>query len=77
MLTPGYYCREHDLTLVAICPPSEQGGGPVIYDLCSANLGTRGDRIKNLRRLINLSTLLRPLADIAQSGSGEFQPMQG
>ncbi|KAF8512677.1 hypothetical protein BU17DRAFT_53952, partial [Hysterangium stoloniferum] len=73
----GYYCRGLDLTLVAICPPSEQGGKPVIQDLCSANLRFRRERIANIRWLINLSALLKPLSDLVQSASGEFQPMQG
>ncbi|KAF8508733.1 hypothetical protein BU17DRAFT_70732 [Hysterangium stoloniferum] len=36
----------------------------------------RRERIANIRRLINLSTLLRPLSDLVQSASGEFQPIQ-
>jgi hypothetical protein len=72
----GYYCRGLNLTLVAICPPSEQPGKPGIQDLGSANLRLRRDRIKNIRRLINLSTVLKPLSDLVQSASPEFKPMQ-
>ncbi|KAF8576604.1 hypothetical protein K439DRAFT_646707 [Ramaria rubella] len=72
----GYYCRGLELTLVAICPPSEGRGKPIILDLASANLRIRRDRIINIRRLINLSTLLKPLSDLVQSASGEFQPME-
>ncbi|KAF8572904.1 hypothetical protein K439DRAFT_1643341 [Ramaria rubella] len=72
----GYYCRGLELTLVAICPPSEGRGKPIILDLASANLRIRRDRIINIRRLINLTTLLKPLSDIVQSASGEFQPMK-
>ncbi|KAF8513568.1 hypothetical protein BU17DRAFT_95259 [Hysterangium stoloniferum] len=34
----GYYYCGFTLMLVAICPPSEQGGKPLIQDLSSANL---------------------------------------
>ena len=65
------------LTLVAICPPSEPGGKPIVHDLGSADLRLRRDRIANIRRLINLSTLLIPLSDLVKSARGEFQPMMG
>ncbi|KAF8586390.1 hypothetical protein K439DRAFT_964937 [Ramaria rubella] len=72
----GYYCRGLELTLVAICLPSERRGKPIILDLASANLRIRRDRIINIRQLINLSTLLKPLSDLVQAASGEFQPME-
>jgi hypothetical protein len=73
ILDLGYYCRGVNMTLVAICPPEEPSGKPVIQDLFSADLSIRRERIQNLRRLINLSPLLSALADLAQPASGEFQ----
>jgi len=72
----GYYCRGLTMTLVAICPPLRKGGKPVVHDLVTANLRLRRERIKNMRRLINLSPLLKPLSDILQRASGEYQPIQ-
>jgi hypothetical protein len=75
---PGYYCCGLMLTLVAICPPSESGGKPIVHDLGdAANLRLRRDRIANIRRLINLSTILTPLSDLLESARGEFQPRVG
>ena len=74
--TTGYYCSGPRLTLVAISRPGIEGGNPVIIDLASADLRLRRDRIANIRRLINLTTLFKPLADLVQAKVVEFQPIE-
>lgn len=71
----GYYSAGPDLTLVAVSPPLQRGGRPVVHDLAHANLRLRRDRIKNIRRLINLAGLFQTLADLVRAPEPEFEPI--
>ncbi|KAN0080641.1 hypothetical protein V8E54_003845 [Elaphomyces granulatus] len=68
----GYYATGSDLTLVAISPPSRPGERPVVHDIARANLRLRRDRIRNMRRLINISGLFQVLSDIVRPPDAEF-----
>jgi hypothetical protein len=46
---------------------------PVVHDIVSADLRIRRDRIKNIIRMINLSGLLRILADLVRPSDAEFE----
>ena len=76
MPTIGYYCSGPQLTLVAISRPVRERGRPIIIDLAKADLRLRRDRIANIRHLINLTTLFKPLADLVQAKVAEFQPIE-
>ncbi|KAF8508186.1 hypothetical protein BU17DRAFT_56879 [Hysterangium stoloniferum] len=70
----GYYATGPDFTLAAISPT--QRNCPAVHDIAYANLRLRRDRIKNIRRLINLSGLLQSLADLVQPADAEFEVLE-
>ena len=72
----GYYATGPDLTLVAIRAPTKPQDPPIIYDIVSANLRLRRDRIKNICRLINLSRLFRSFTNLVQLPDVEFTKLQ-
>ncbi|CAG8728218.1 19567_t:CDS:2, partial [Dentiscutata erythropus] len=59
----GYYANGPDITFVAICRPLS-GYNPDVLDIVKSNLNQRRDRILNLRRMINLSILIKSLQDV-------------
>lgn len=72
----GYYAVGPELTLVAISPPPQREGLPVVHNLATADLRYRRDRIKNICRLINLSGLLRTIADLVRPPDAEFVELE-
>ncbi|KAE9399956.1 hypothetical protein BT96DRAFT_881795 [Gymnopus androsaceus JB14] len=69
----GYYANETVLTLVEIV---HQVGHIRRIDLEAADLRLTVDRILNLRRLINMSTILRQLAGMVHNPSPEFELLE-
>jgi hypothetical protein len=72
----GYYATGADLTLVAITPPQLPEEIPAVHDIASANLRLRTDRIKNIRRLINLTKLFHALAELVPLTGEEYVTTQ-
>ncbi|RHZ83623.1 hypothetical protein Glove_89g98 [Diversispora epigaea] len=71
----GYYANGPDVTFVAICRPLANHF-PDVVNIVKSNLNQRRDRILNLRRIINLSILIKSLQDvIGWHESPEFQPI--
>ncbi|CAA7260625.1 unnamed protein product [Cyclocybe aegerita] len=65
------------MTLVAITPPPVgKLGMPIVHDLVTVDLSSTKGRIDNIRHLINLASLLKPLADMINSASSEYQPVR-
>jgi hypothetical protein len=60
--------------LVAISPSELRR--PVVTDIAYANLRLRRDRIKNIRRLINIAGLLQRLADLVRPADAEFDVLE-
>ena len=61
---------------MAIAPPSEPGGKPVVHDIATADLSLTKDRIRNIRRLINIAGLLQQLPDLVRPPDAEFEVFQ-
>lgn len=72
----GYYAKASELTLVAISPPPPGQPLPVVHDIVSADLRFRAQRIKNICRLVNLATLIKPLADLVHPPDAEFEMLE-
>ncbi|RHZ82138.1 hypothetical protein Glove_114g70 [Diversispora epigaea] len=71
----GYYANGPDVTFVAICRPL-RGNNPDVVNIVKSNLNQRSDRIINLRRIINLSVLIKSLQKvIGWRETPEFQPI--
>ncbi|CAG8700430.1 14701_t:CDS:2, partial [Ambispora leptoticha] len=71
----GYYANRSDVTFVAICRPLH-GYNPDVINIVKSNLNRRRGRILNLRRMINLSILIKSLQDvIGWHESPEFRPI--
>jgi len=60
------------MTLCAPIGPVSTGQRPVVHDLATVELQFTKDRISNVRHLINLASLLVPLAAIIPSSMPEF-----
>jgi len=60
------------MTLCALVRPNSPDQRPVVHDLVTVNLQLTKDRISNVRHLINLASLLAPLAVMIQSSIPEF-----
>ena len=58
----AYYATGPNLTLLSIEPPPQGKNLPVLRDIVHADLRRRKDRILNIRRLINLSGLIRTVS---------------
>ncbi|KAJ3493793.1 hypothetical protein NLJ89_g10936 [Agrocybe chaxingu] len=77
ILSGGYYCNVSVMTLVAITPPPVgKLRMPVVHDLVTVDLSLTKGRIDNIRHLINLASLLKPLADMITSAGSEYEPME-
>jgi hypothetical protein len=77
-LTLGYYARGTQVTLVAICRPQPASPNPQIVDIVTTNLNTKANRIKHVIRIINLCSLIKPLAEaVGPREVVEFRPIQG
>jgi hypothetical protein len=64
------------MTLTAICRPHPGSQIPVLVDLHKADLGLRVDRIKNLIRMINLSSLMEPISAVIGIRTAEFLKLE-
>jgi hypothetical protein len=60
------------MTLCALIRPVSTDRRPVVYDLVTVELQFTKDRISNVRHLINLASLLAPLAEMIPSSMPEF-----
>ena len=61
------------MTLCALIRPVSRDQRPVVHDLVTVELQLTKDRILNVRHLINLASLLAPLAAmIPESSTPEF-----
>jgi len=60
------------MTLCALIRPVSTGRRPVVYDLVTVKLQLTKDRISIVRHLINLASLLVPLAEMIPSSMPEF-----
>jgi len=60
------------MTLCALIRPVSTSRRPVVHDLVTVDLQLTKDRISNVRHLINLASLLAPLAEIIPSSMPEF-----
>jgi hypothetical protein len=60
------------MTLCALIRPVSTGRRPVVHDLVTVDLQLTKDRISNVRHLINLASLLAPLAAMIPSSMPEF-----
>jgi len=60
------------MTLCALIRPVSTSRGPVVHDLVTVDLQFTKDRISNVRHLINLASLLAPLAEMISSSMPEF-----
>jgi hypothetical protein len=72
----GYYATGPDVTLVAITPPQGTQRKPATHKIASANLSLRKDRIRSIRRLINLAGLFQTLADMIPMAGIEFATIE-
>jgi hypothetical protein len=72
----GYYATGPELTLVAIGPPPPKQTNPVIHNIAQANLSFRRERIRNIRRLINLSKLFHNLVELVRPTDAEFEKLE-
>ncbi|CAG8592888.1 6332_t:CDS:2 [Diversispora eburnea] len=71
----GYYAKGPDVTFVAICQPLPDRNIDIV-NIVNSNLNQMRGRILNLRRVINLSILIKSLQDmIGWHESPEFQPI--
>ncbi|TFK19280.1 hypothetical protein FA15DRAFT_726912, partial [Coprinopsis marcescibilis] len=73
----GYHASGPTISLVALTPPVRLGGNPDIYNLVQTDLRWRRERIQNILRIINLSTLLVPLSRLMEESGAEFMRIQG
>ncbi|CAI2185039.1 13028_t:CDS:2 [Funneliformis geosporum] len=72
----GYYANGPEVTFVSICRPSS-GDNPDVINIVKSNLNLRKDRILNMRRMINLSILIKSLQDvIGWHETPEFRPIE-
>ncbi|CAI2174151.1 9967_t:CDS:2 [Funneliformis geosporum] len=72
----GYYANGPEVIFVAICKPSF-GNNPKVINIVKSNLNLRKDCILNLRRIINLSILIKSLQDvIGWHETPEFCPIE-
>lgn len=60
------------MTLCALIRPVSTGQRPAVRDLVTVELQLTKDRISNVRHLINLTSLLAPLAAMIPSSMPEF-----
>ncbi|CAI2172098.1 11358_t:CDS:2 [Funneliformis geosporum] len=72
----SYYANGPEVIFVAICKPSF-GNNPKVINIVKSNLNLRKDCILNLRRIINLSILIKSLQDvIGWHETPEFCPIE-
>ncbi|CAI2192821.1 8817_t:CDS:2, partial [Funneliformis geosporum] len=72
----GYYANGPDVTFVAICRPLPTNDSPEVAIIVNSNLNMRRNQIFNLRRMINLSILIKSLQDvIGWHETPEFRPI--
>jgi hypothetical protein len=65
------------VTLVAICRPIAPSETPQIVDIITVELRSKANRFKNAVRVINLCTLIVPLANtIGTRHVAEFVPIR-
>ena len=60
------------MTLCALISPVSTGRRSVVHDLVTVDLQLTKDRISNVLHLINLASLLAPLAAMIPSSAPEF-----
>lgn len=60
------------MTLCALIRPVSTGQRSVVHDLVTVDLQLTKDRISNVLHLINLASLLEPLAAMIPSSTPEF-----
>ncbi|GBC04663.1 hypothetical protein RclHR1_00580028 [Rhizophagus clarus] len=72
----GYYAYGPDVTLAAICRPLEGDDKPHIINIASSNLRLRWERVRHLRRIINLIKIIESIQSvIGVRGDPEFIPI--
>jgi hypothetical protein len=75
-ITAGYYAHGLQVTLTAICQPSEKYATPDVVDIVQSNLKFRRERVRHLLRMINLSCIINSLQPvIGRSGIPELKPI--
>ena len=61
----GYYATGSLLSYVAICQPPEERNVPYVVNIASClDLDLKRDRVRNLRRIINLSKLIETIQEV-------------
>ncbi|CAI2188031.1 20336_t:CDS:2 [Funneliformis geosporum] len=76
LIPDGYYANGPDVTFVAICRPLPTNDSPEVAIIVNSNLNMRRNQIFNLRRMINLSILIKSLQDvIGWHETPEFRPI--